>query len=360
MNYSAIGLMSGSSLDGLDIVYATFKENDSKWSYKVNAAACFPFSSSWKNKLKNAVKLNASDYLLLHSEFGKYNGEKVNEFLRKNLIKTKIDVIGSHGHTTFHLPAKNMTHQLGEGASIAATTKIQTVSDLRNMDVALNGQGAPIVPVGEKLLFPEYRYFLNIGGICNVSIHEKKSILAFDVCPANRVLNMLSNELGKQYDKGGNLARSGRVIHSLLEDLNALKYYSGSYPKSLPNSFGTDVIYPMLKISGVNIYDAMATFSEHIAQQLMKSLVVFQRKKVEKMLITGGGAFNSYVIERIQYYLQPLGIEAVVPGHDMVNYKEALIMSLIAVLRLREEANVLATVTGAKRNSCGGALWSVK
>lgn len=360
MNHHAIGLMSGSSLDGLDIVLASFEENEGKWSYGVIAAGSLAFSASWRKKLRDAIELDAGKYFLLHTSFGRYCGDMVNQFLTENKVRRRPDVIGSHGHTTFHLPHKNMTHQLGDGATIAATTGVAVVSDLRAMDVALGGQGAPIVPIGEKLLFPEYRFFMNVGGICNVSIHEKKRVVAFDVAPANRILNMLANKAGKQYDKGGRLALKGLVNTALLEKLNSLKYYSRPFPKSLANSFGTDVVYPMIERSGLPAEDALATCCEHIAMQTMKALLPFQNKRREKMLVTGGGALNAFLAGRIRYYLDALNIDVVIPDDDTVNYKEALIMALISVLRLREEPNVLSSVTGARRNSSGGALWSVK
>lgn len=353
--------MSGSSLDGLDIVLASFENNNKHWSYTILASECSSFSASWKNKLKTATELDAESYLLLDTSFGEYCGIKVNRFLEKNAPKRKKPVIiGSHGHTTFHRPDKKMTHQLGDGAALAAITNIAVVSDLRAMDIALNGQGAPIVPIGEKLLFPDYRYFMNIGGICNVSIHKGKQVTAFDVSPANRVLNLLVNELGKDYDPGGKFAAAGKIHIPLLEKMNSLKYYSQSAPKSLANSYGTDVLCPMIKKEGLEIPDALATFCEHIAMQTMKALLPFAKKRKEKMLVTGGGAWNGYLISRLRLYLDTLNIDVVVPDADTVNYKEALIMAFIAVLRLREEPNVLSSVTGATRNSSGGALWSVK
>lgn len=361
MNYLAIGLMSGSSLDGLDMVLVSFDVEDGKWRYRIKAADCLPFSSAWKNKLKNATELDAQSYLLLDTGFGEYCATRVNSFLEKNYRgRKKPDVIGSHGHTTFHRPDKKMTHQLGDGAALAAGTKINVVSDLRSADIALNGQGAPIVPIGEKLLYPRYRFFMNIGGICNVSVHEEKKVTAFDVSPANRVLNLLAAEVGKTYDAGGKLASGGKVDALLLEKLNTLRYYRMPAPKSLANSFGTDVLYPIIRDSGVEIPDALATLCEHIAMQTMKALIPFAGKQKQKMLITGGGAWNDHLIGRLKYYLDLLKLEVVIPDADTVNYKEALIMALIAVLRLREEPNVLASVTGAVKDSCGGALWTVK
>lgn len=360
MNYSAIGLMSGSSLDGLDMILASFSETNGQWDYEISASELASYSASWKEKLRGAVSLPAEAYLLLHTSFGKYCGEKVTAFLARNSISKKPDVIGSHGHTTFHLPAQGMTHQLGDGAAIAAAAGIATVSDLRSVDVAFHGQGAPIVPIGEKMLFPGYRFFMNIGGICNVSVNRQKEVVGFDVSPANRVLNMLASRVGKAYDKGGMLASRGTVNQPVLKSLNALNYYAKPFPKSLANDFGTDIIFPLIEKSGISVADALATVCEHIAIQTTDALRSFQGNKTEKMLVTGGGALNSFLVKRLQYHLAEINIDVVIPDLDTVNYKEALIMALIAVLRLRNEPNVLASVTGATRDSCGGALWSVK
>jgi anhydro-N-acetylmuramic acid kinase len=300
-----------------------------------------------------------------------------------------------------------MTAQLGDGAAIAAETGLPVVTDLRALDVALGGQGAPIVPIGEKMLWNEYDYFLNIGGIANISARplpkplskgeelletpnhiksfqysevakplstigegglEDVAYIAFDVCPANRVLNMLANEMGLAFDDGGKIAQSGSINSSLLEKLNQLDYYRQPYPKSLANDFGTDVVYPMIRDSGCGIQDALATYSEHIAVQIRNAITnsnnlnpetknLPDRKKGPKLLVTGGGALNIFLIEQLKKHLQKLDIEVVVPDANLVSFKEALIMAFIGVLRWRQEYNVLASVTGAKRNSIGGALW---
>ena len=214
MIYNVIGLMSGSSLDGLDIAYVEFSEKAGEWNYEIKCAGCIGYDEKWTQKLKDAVHLSAKEYQLLHTDYGRYSGEMVNEFIEKFQLEHKINLIASHGHTTFHFPEKRMTHQLGDGAAIAAQTQLPVVSDLRSMDIAFGGQGAPIVPLGEKLLFGDYDYFLNIGGIANVSINSKQGnnqdsdlgiteIIAFDICAANRVLNMLAAEKNKPYDEDG-------------------------------------------------------------------------------------------------------------------------------------------------------------
>src|SRR4051812_11438432 len=225
MLYRVIGIMSGSSLDGLDLAFIEFEESRGKWNYEIKAASCKAYDSDWLQKLQTATSLSAYDYLLLHSAYGKYIGEQVNEFINEFDLHHKVQLIASHGHTTFHEPALGMTAQLGDGAAIAAITEINVVSDLRAMDVAFGGQGAPIVPIGEKLLFNDYSFYLNLGGIANLSYKNQNDYFAFDICPANRVLNMLARSEGKAYDEGGNIASSGKVYTPLLTRLNALAYY---------------------------------------------------------------------------------------------------------------------------------------
>ena len=360
MNYKAIGIMSGSSLDGLDIVFAGFQEQGGKWSYEILAAACYPFDENLKIQLRDAVLLNALDYQLLHTSFGHYIGDKVNQFIKEKNLEYQVALIASHGHTTFHHPEKKMTAQLGDGAAIAATTQLPVVSDLRAMDVALGGQGAPIVPIGEKFLLNEYEYFLNLGGIANISVNQSPYI-AFDICPANRVLNMLAQDAGKEYDEGGKMAASGNLHQDLLDRLNGFEYYKKPFPKSLANDFGTALIYPAIASANIPVADALHTYCEHIAQQIAASIDTGIKessfKAGGKLLATGGGAFNSFLIEKLKEKLKLLQIEVVVPEAGLVNYKEALIMAFIGVLRWRQEHNVLSSVTGASRDNIGGALW---
>ncbi len=356
MFYRAIGLMSGSSLDGLDIVFAEFTEIGGKWSYEIKAAECFPFENGWSEQLKKATELSAYDYLLLDTAFGKYLGEQVNRFIETHNLYHQVQLISSHGHTTFHAPKLEMTAQLGDGAAIAATTGINVVSDLRAVDVAFGGQGAPIVPMGEKLLFADYPLLLNIGGIANLSYRKGEKYIAFDICAANRVLNMLAAGAGKNYDEDGNLARSGNILEDVLHQLNGLSYYTKPYPKSLANQFGTDEVFPLLPKE--SIADSLRTYVEHIAVQIRNAVENCQLSTVNRqLLITGGGAHNKFLIERVQGHLSPLNIQVVVPEKNIVDYKEALIMALLGILRWREQSTTLSSVTGAKRDSIGGAVW---
>ncbi len=357
MVYKVIGIMSGSSLDGIDIVYTELQEQAGRWQYEIQHAACTSYDNEWIDKLQLSVSLSAKDYLLLHTEYGQLIGKKINGFIDENNLHHQVNLICSHGHTTFHLPEKKMTHQLGDGAAIAAETKLPVVSDLRSIDVAFGGQGAPIVPLGEKLLFGQYKYFLNIGGIANLSVHQQNQVIAFDVCAANRVLNMLANEKGLAYDDEGKIASQGRVNEELLNKLNNLEYYELPYPKSLANTFGTDLVYPILRSPGISIEDSLRTYTEHISVQIKNSLRLLKENNTQYLFITGGGAFNTFLMERIQSHLGEINFEIFIPDNDTVKYKEALIMGLLGTLRWREQYTVLASVTGASQNSIGGALW---
>lgn len=356
MVYHVLGLMSGSSLDGLDIAYCILNESGGRWSFSIPAASTLPFSSVWKTTLQQAPELSGRELLRAHTAFGHWVGQQVNGFIRTHNLQHKIHLIGSHGHTVFHEPQQRMSFQLGDGAALAAETGLPVVSDLRNLDVALGGQGAPIVPVGEKLLWPEYHVFLNIGGISNLTIKEADSPLAFDVCPANRVLNALAQSLGHPFDDNGAIARSGNLLPDLLEELNALPYYREPAPKSLANEFGTQEILPRLQRSGASVPDLLRTMSEHIAMQVSRACSLYGLRETP-LFTTGGGALNVFLVERIAALLQPMHIKPFVPDVQTVQFKEALVMALIATLRWREEPNVLGTVTGASRSSCGGALW---
>ncbi|MFI5186502.1 MAG: anhydro-N-acetylmuramic acid kinase [Chitinophagales bacterium] len=357
MIYRVIGVMSGSSLDGLDIAFVEFQENAGRWAYDIIHAECYSYSKEWVEKLKTSVALNAKDYQLLHAEYGHFIGQQVNKFIEQNNLYYRVALICSHGHTTFHIPSKKMTAQLGDGAAIAAETALPVVCDLRALDVAFGGQGAPIVPIGEKLLLGKYDLFLNIGGIANISFNANP-YMAFDICAANRVLNMLANDMGKDYDDKGLIASSGHVQIDLLERLNSLSYYKQPYPKSLSNDFGTDTVYPMIQNAGIEIHDALRTYVEHIVEQIKNAVNSQFTAHHSRILVTGGGVFNSFLIQRLNEELKKINIELVIPDENLIQYKEAMIMAFMGVLRWRQESNVLSSVTGAARDSIGGALWT--
>lgn len=362
MVYKVVGMMSGSSLDGMDLVFAELEETGGKWKYAILESACYPYPPEWAKRLADATSLSALDYMLLHSDYGHYIGGQVNRFIAEKQLEYRVGLIASHGHTTFHVPPR-MTAQLGDGAAIAAETGLPVITDLRAMDLGFGGQGAPIVPVGEKKLLGQYPYFLNIGGIANISANTPEGYIAFDVCPANRVLNLLCREIDLEYDEGGKIASEGVVDQALLARLNGLHYYSRSFPKSLANDFGVNEVFPIIRETGISIPDALRTFVEHIALQVRQAMVRVlsasnkQREEDGKMLVTGGGTFNQFLISRIHAMLQPLGVAVEPADEQLANYKEALIMAFLGVLRWREESTVFSSVTGATKDSIGGALW---
>ncbi|MCB9361507.1 MAG: anhydro-N-acetylmuramic acid kinase [Flavobacteriales bacterium] len=347
--YNVIGVMSGTSLDGLDICYCSFSVNkNNKWDYKINAAATIDISLELKTKLKNATSFSGLELALLNNEMGDFIGHSINHFIKENSIFS-VDFISSHGHTIFHQPEKKLTLQIGNGANISAITQNPVICDFRTSDLALNGNGAPLVPIGDCLLFAEYDYCLNLGGIANISYQEKERI-AFDICPTNMVLNKLANELGKEYDENGDFAKSGKINHTLLSELNNLAYYNQTPPKSLGFEWVEENIFPIIDKCTISTKDKLRTFTEHIAQQISKQL-----KPNTTLFITGGGAFNHFLIQRIN---DMSDVKIVIPSEEIINYKEALIFGFLGVLRYRNEINTLKSVTGAQYDNIGGCIYN--
>lgn len=358
MVYRAIGLMSGSSLDGLDIAFVEFEEVKGQWSFHIRHAETIGYDTAWREQLAAAATLPAYEFSLLDNAFGRFTGEAVNRFIEKNNLHHQVQLIASHGHTVFHIPEKYTTVQIGNAAQIAALTGINVVSDLRALDVALGGQGAPIVPLGEKHLFKQYHYFLNIGGIANLSIRdEDERFTTFDVCIANQVLNYFAKQAGKPFDENGNMAAGGNINTALLTQLNALAYYKQNPPKSLANQYSGENILPLIQQHALSIEDTLRTYAEHIALQTGYALSNNRHNETAQLLVTGGGAFNSFLIERIKATLLPYNIEVVLPAKEIIEFKEALIMAFTGVIRWREENTVLSGATGASRPSIGGAVW---
>ena len=363
MQYRVIGLMSGSSLDGLDIAFVHLEETAGAWTFDIRNTVCYPYSNDWIERLKNATALSAYEYLLLHCDYGHHLGQEVNRFIIENELQYQVQLIASHGHTSFHNPSRKMTGQLGDGSAIAGETGINVVSDLRALDIALGGQGAPIVPIGEKLLLGGHHFFLNLGGIANISGHPiSEDFIAFDVCPANRILNMLAGEKGLAFDDHGLMAEKGSINQVLLEKLNQLPYYGLDFPKSLANDFGTDIVYPLMRKERDSIENKLRTYVEHICLQIARSIQKildgrdFGSDEL-KLLATGGGVKNDFLVNRLRSFLSEMKIELVTPDQTLTDYKEALVMALMGVLRWREESTVLSSVTGASRDSIGGAVW---
>lgn len=351
-NYKVIGLMSGTSLDGLDLACCEFKHTSGQWSFDLQSYETAPFPQHLHNKLKTGTALSAFELAELDIILGRWMGERTNEFIEKNGCKA--DLIASHGHTIFHQPEIGLTTQIGNGNMLSAITNLPVVYDFRSLDVALGGQGAPLVPIGDQLLFHEYDFCLNLGGIANISFTENNIRLAFDISPCNMALNYLAEEKGQKYDQNGEMARSGKLLPNLLREINSLEFYHLPAPKSLGYEWVVKHILKRLDNSSASIPDLMHTMVEHISFQIAQSIIE-GGKNSGKLLVTGGGAFNDYLIERLQYHL-PEKVQVHIPAEELINYKEALIFAFLGVLKVRSEVNCLASVTGASRDSCGGVL----
>lgn len=346
MKALAIGLMSGTSLDGLDICLAEFEKQD-KWTFQILKAETIPYSEDWENKLRHSIHLSAEDLLELNSEYGFYLGRQVKEFIHKHQLEN-ISLIASHGHTIFHQPQRKFTLQIGDGRAIKLETGLPVIYDFRSQDVLMNGNGAPLVPIGDELLFSEHSACLNLGGFSNISLHSDGKRIAFDIAPVNIVLNHLAQQINKSFDENGELAQKGKINEALLNDLNALDFYQNSHPKSLGIEWCHEHIFPALK--NIETLDALATFTEHTSQQIAN---VINKNNIKNILITGGGAYNSFLIEKIRSKTQA---EVIIPKKEIIDYKEALIFAFMGVLKLNNEVNVLSSATGSSYDHCSGVI----
>jgi anhydro-N-acetylmuramic acid kinase len=349
--YKVIGLMSGTSLDGVDIAYCTFTFEQG-WTFRFEAAQTVQYPAAWAATLRTAHTLSAEELLTLDSEYGAYLGSLCNAFIKKNKIKG-LHFIASHGHTIFHQPENKFTLQIGNGNAIHAVTSLPVINDFRSLDVLYGGQGAPLVPVGDKLIFNEYDVCLNLGGIANLSLDHKGKRVAYDVCFLNMGLNYLAQKMRKQYDAAGGAASNGEVNQPLLKKFD--KVYAGmraSRP-SLGRELFEKKVQPLLDSKAISTRDKLRTVTESAALEIVNAIKKYGRDKT--VLCTGGGAFNSFLIYRM-VELAGDDITFVIPEHDIVNFKEAIVFAFLGVLRIRNEANSLKSVTGALRDSSGGVM----
>ena len=346
--YLSIGCMSGTSLDGLDLAACRFTF-DTSWRYEVLKSVTIPYSHKWVTKLATASELNALDFALLHNEYGKFIGKQVADFCSD--LPQKPDLVSSHGHTIFHQPQNKLTIQIGHGASIAAGSELPTACDFRSLDIALKGQGAPLVPIGDELLFGEYEICLNLGGIANVSFRENGQRRAFDIGPANMAFNYFIKELGYEYDLNGNMGRSGNVQEELLTLLNELEFYQKKGPKSLGREWFDLEFIPLINSFQLTPEDALRTLYEHVSDQLAAAVDQFPKAQ---LLITGGGAHNVFLIE---LFSEKTKHKTIIPSAQLIDFKEAIIFAFLGVLRLRHEANCLKSVTGSHHDHSGGVIY---
>lgn len=349
-NYNVIGVMSGTSLDGVDLAYIKFNHSG-RWTFEIFQSETVSYSEEWFNKLKNAIHFNPSELVELNHSYTQLLASIIFDFISKhNLIE--IDAVCSHGHTILHQPQDRFTLQIGNLPMIRDLVNQTIVCDFRLQDVQLGGQGAPLVPIGDELLFSEYDYCLNLGGFSNVSFNENGNRIAFDISPVNTVLNFYANELGFPYDDSGNIAKSGNMNLDLLQQLNNLEFYTLPYPKSLGIEFVNAEIFPLMHSYEIDVKDKLCTFVEHIAIQIVKIC----NKPNAKLFVTGGGAYNRFLIERLCNYLP--STEVIIPDDKTIQFKEALIFGFLGVLKLRNEINVMSSVTGASNNHSSGVVFN--
>jgi anhydro-N-acetylmuramic acid kinase len=349
--YNIIGVMSGTSLDGVDLAHIIFRIDKEKWNFKILENETIGYSQNWINNLKSAVDFSEIELQKLNKDYTKLLSTIIIDFIEKHKIEN-LDAVCSHGHTILHQPEKGITLQIGNLPEISSLTHQTVVCDFRVQDVKLGGQGAPLVPIGDRLLFSEFDYCMNLGGFSNVSFEENETRIAFDISPVNTVLNYYANQLGLNYDDKGIISRTGIINENLLHELNSLEYYQLKFPKSLGFEFVKEIVLPLIERFEIRIEDKLRTFTEHIALQTALALPT----KKGRILITGGGAYNDFLMERIQYHLPE--IEIVIPSNKILEFKEALIFGLLGVLKLRGEVNTLSSVTGAKENHSSGEIFT--
>lgn len=346
-SFKAIGLMSGTSLDGLDICFAEFWKENNHWKFNILKAETLSYSEKLENQLRNSIYLSSEDLMALNAEFGFYLGNSTKDFILRNNIQ-EVHLIASHGHTVFHQPKRKFTLQIGDGRAIKSETQIPVIYDFRSEDVLLGGNGAPLVPIGDELLFSDYDACLNLGGFSNISFKLNNKRIAFDIAPANIILNKLAQNFNQNYDKNGDLAKKGNINSELLNKLNSLEFYSHPHPKSLGIEWCNEHIFPLF--SGNETLDALATFTEHAAEQISR---VLNENQLKKVLFTGGGTYNKYLIERIKAKTTS---QIIIPENEIINFKEALIFAFMGVLRFKNEINILASATGSPFDHSSGII----
>lgn len=350
--YQVIGVMSGTSLDGIDLVYVSFRF-DTSWHFKILYSETIPYDSQWVENLRGLVSQSLEGLKEMDNIYTNYLSLRINAFINKFEIK-HIDAVCSHGHTALHQPEKGMTYQIGNMPHLALLIEQTVVCDFRVQDVEYGGQGAPLVPIGDKLLFSEYDFCLNLGGFANLSTEVDGNRIAYDVCPVNIVLNKYVKQLGFDFDDKGKIASTGTINEALLTKLNNLEFYNASYPKSLGLEWVDKNVFPLIDSFQMEIHDILRTFLEHIAIQIASEI---NKKNKVSVYVTGGGVYNEYLINRLKSRTKN---SIVIPSKTIIEFKEALIFGLLGVLKLRNEVNCLQSVTGAFKNHSSGKIYIPK
>ena len=351
VTYHVVGVMSGTSLDGLDLICCVLNQNQKKWSYQIQKARTVSYDDAMVKFLSETSGYSGRELENRNIVYGKYIGKEVVNFL--NVNKLKADLVASHGHTIFHKPQMGFTYQLGSGAAIASTTGITTISDFRSLDVSNGGQGAPLVPVGDEYLFGDYRFCLNLGGFSNISYSENNKRMAFDICPVNIFINQICRRTGQEFDDKGKMASRGQIHQELLKQLNGLDFYRQKHPKSLSREWLETFFLPVIDMYKLSTEDTLRTAYEHFSIQISRVLNTFSGGRI---LVTGGGVYNEFLMDLI---FQKTINRIEVPDSILVKYKEALVFALLGVLRYRNEINCFSSVTGARCDSSTGVIYPI-
>ncbi|RAJ20046.1 anhydro-N-acetylmuramic acid kinase [Gelidibacter algens] len=341
--------MSGTSLDGIDLASLTFSFIDT-WKFEIHQCETIPYPTSWLHKLKELTSLSLQELNQIDEDYTLYLSEAINQFIKKNQL-SHIDAVCSHGHTALHQPQNGLTYQIGNLPKLASLINSKVVCDFRVEDVALGGQGAPLVPVGDKLLFSNHEFCLNLGGFANISTENDGERIAYDICPANIVLNHYVNRLGFDFDDGGRLASGGKINHRLLEALNSLPFYHKEFPKSLGLEWVQKEVFPLIDSFQLTTEDTLRTFVEHVSIQIANEI---NKKNHVSVLVTGGGVYNNFLMERLNNFSNN---KIVIPDKKLIEFKEALVFGFLGVLKLRNEVNCLSSVTGASKNHSSGKIY---
>lgn len=349
--FKVLGVMSGTSLDGIDCAVVEFTKKQNLWNYTFVLGKTIPYSNDWQDKLQNAADLQDADLHLLNIEYTYFLAELLTDFIKANTL-SGLDFISSHGHTVLHQPKDGITLQIGNLPIIADLISLPFVCDFRVQDVALGGQGAPLVPIGDCLLFADYDYCLNLGGFSNISFDENNKRIAFDICPVNTLLNHFAKKLGNDFDDSGKFAAAGIVNQDLLNELNNLSFYNRQGPKSLGIEQVNKIYLPLIEKHQLTAQDHLATVTVHIAYQIASVL----KNKKATLLVTGGGAFNNHLINRLKFYAPD--IKVVLGLKELIEFKEAIIFGFLGVLRVTNTNNVLSSVTGAQKDHCSGTVFN--
>lgn len=344
--------MSGTSLDGLDLALCHIWNKEGKWKFEIKDTQSISYNQELRNNLRDAIHLSAVDHIFLHNSYGQWLGEQARNFIGSE--KLEVDFIASHGHTSHHQPERGITWQLGSGQHLAYAAGMPVISDFRTADLALGGQGAPLVPIGDQLFFSEYSYCLNLGGISNISLEENGKRIAYDIGLANMLLNHITRKIDMDYDPDGKMARSGKVVPDLLEQLNALEYYKLPFPKSTGYEWFLESVAPLVDASTANTADLLHTGVHHICQQVGNQVASHGKKG--NLLVCGGGALNGFMMDTLKQHM-PAGVNLDIPDPVLIAFKEALVFALMGVLRKEGKHNVLSSVTGACRDSVSGTIY---